>query len=276
MIDLHKRFLALIKELVESILVFLYKLKNISKVNIQQSKIIQDLNTDGISIIPKFLSPTQCKKYISLIDKHIDSEVIWQDNTKSDTRLFFLEEIEPKSKNFLFHPFIIDILRSYLGIEKGSAMLLGARLEYAQGNLGSGGGWHRDSPFTRQLKAICYLNDVSEENGPFQMMLKTHNKGDILRDLLNGRLKPGQYRFTDNDIEDFKQSKTSTIKTFTGNAGDLAFVDTKCLHRGKPIETGVRYVLFCYYWRGKMPSHFNDFYLNARNYSKKLSDNDNL
>lgn len=111
MIDLHKRFLALIKELVESILVFLYKLKNISKVNIQQSKIIQDLNTDGISIIPKFLSPTQCKKYISLIDKHIDSEVIWQDNTKSDTRLFFLEEIEPKSKNFLFHPFIIDILR---------------------------------------------------------------------------------------------------------------------------------------------------------------------
>jgi hypothetical protein len=276
MADFHERLLAVIKEIAESILVFLCRLRNIPKLSIQQSKIIQNLNTDGISIVPKFLSASQCKKYISLIDKHIESEVIWQDDTKSDTRLFFLEEIEPKFKTFLSHSFITDILRYYLGIDRGSAMLLGARLEYVPGNLGSGGGWHRDSPFSRQLKAICYLNEVSEENGPFQMIPKTHNKGVVLRDLLSGRSKPGQYRFTGHDIGYDQEKKTTTIKTFIGNAGDLALVDTKCIHRGKPIEAGVRYVLFCYYWRGKMPSHFNDLHARARTYAEKPLDPDNF
>ena len=39
------------------------------------------------------------------------------------------------------------------------------KLIYKKGNLGSGGGWHRDTFFKKQLKFIIYLSDVGEKNG---------------------------------------------------------------------------------------------------------------
>ena len=46
------------------------------------------------------------------------------------------------------------------------------------------------------------------------------------------------------------------VSSVTGNAGTLVFADTKGIHRGRPVEGGVIYVLFCYFWNDKVPNHF--------------------
>lgn len=39
------------------------------------------------------------------------------------------------------------------------------KVSYTDKNLGSGGGWHRDTVTRRQLKFLMYLNDVDENAG---------------------------------------------------------------------------------------------------------------
>ena len=49
---------------------------------------------------------------------------------------------------------------------------------------GSGGSWHRDS-YLRQFKSLIYLNDVTDENGPFQVLTDSHKTEQIKKDKKN-------------------------------------------------------------------------------------------
>ena len=62
-----------------------------------------------------------------------------------------------------------------------------------QNNLGSGGGWHRDS-IHKEYKAIVYLKDVDENSGNLQIIKKSNNYNSLLnahhllkKDLLDTR-----------------------------------------------------------------------------------------
>ena len=56
------------------------------------------------------------------------------------------------------------------------------KVKYNKNNLGSGGGWHRDD-FNFQFKAILYLNDVSMDNGPFQLIENSNGLINIIKDI---------------------------------------------------------------------------------------------
>lgn len=224
----------------------------------QYKKIVNTLNEEGIFIEENFLTKEKCKEYIEKIDHCIaeKSNNIWVDLEGSDHRVYFINELEKSFNDFLYNKKILTVLKNYLGIKNPCGMLLGAKIKYVKHNKGSGDGWHRDSPVTNQFKTICYLNDVSINNGPFQYIKKSHRKKDVLKSIFNKFFRPGAYRFSDNEIDLYLKQNKKSITSFTANAGSLAYVDTKGIHRGMPLEEGYRYVLFCYFWRDKLPLHF--------------------
>lgn len=217
------------------------------------------LRNDGLIAIPSFYSSEHCKKLRDKIDSYIESSNsnVWKDECGADNRVYFINEIDEDFNDFYKHPEVRKALKDYTGITNPKGMLLAARIDAKEGNVGSGGGWHRDSPITHQFKAICYLSEVSPSSGPFQYVKSSHTKYSVFKSYLGNVLKPGKYRFSNDEVENYVSTMDQGISEVTGSEGTLAFVDTKTIHRGKPIECGSRYVLFCYFWANEIPEHFN-------------------
>jgi hypothetical protein len=249
----------LIKELIESAYRTILKLNSRVFFNKKHVKKLDELARDGISIIPNYLSKDTVSKYKNLIDEYLNSESvnIWKDDQGADERLYFINEIDGDFKRYYETPYFRELLKEYTGICNPKGMLLAGKIKVAPGNLGSGGGWHRDSVFAHQFKSICYLSDVTSKNGPFMYIKKSHNKFKIFNCYLRKILKPGATRFTDAEIKEYVAKTEQEVMEVTAASGSLVFADTKGIHRGKPIEEGERYVIFCYYWNGKIPQHFN-------------------
>jgi len=101
--------------------------------------------------------------------------------------------------------------------------------------------------FEKQFKAIIYLSDVSEQNGPFQFLVGSNTRRSVLSTLGYSRGKANLKRFADQDIDCLCRTHPGAVATITGSAGDVILVDTRGIHRGRPIEAGVRYALTNYY-----------------------------
>ena len=130
-----------------------------------------------------------------------------------------------------------------------STLLAGRLGHNDESSTGSGGGWHRDS-YSQQFKSILYLTNVTERNGPFQYIKKSHLRSNIRKILTmraldheGGRIT----RYTEADIDLILSKFDYTIKTCTGGIGTLIFADTRGIHRGYPIENGERFSLTTYY-----------------------------
>lgn len=250
--------LALAKELAESAL-RTFRV-GLTKPSDEVCSILSNVRTNGVHTIQNFLDKDQCQKFIEKIDHLVEpaSSNVWLDDTEADHRIYFINEIDEDFNAFYENPKIREVLKAYTGTANPLGMLLAAKIEYEykEGNLGSGGGWHRDSPVTHQFKAVCYLNDVDEQNGPFQYIRGSHRKGNVIWNYFNKVFKPGQYRFTEEEISNYLAENNKKVESVTGKAGTLVYADTKGIHRGKPVEQGVRYVLFCYFWHDKIPEHF--------------------
>ncbi len=248
--------ISFIKEILESLL------RNTRIILAGKRLIVNDTLTaikkDGLFIVPSFLTVEQCDKYISIIDECIEdrSSNVWVDDEEADHRIYFINEINDDMNAFYKNAFIRDLLTLYTGINNPKGMLLAAKIEYKKDNKGSGGGWHRDSPFNHQFKGVCYLNDVHEGNGPFQYIMGSHQKLNVLSSYLRGFFSPGQSRFTTDEVNAYCQSTRLEVSNIHGGSGTLVLADTKGIHRGKPLNRGVRYVLFCYFWDWKIPEHF--------------------
>ena len=255
---MYKIAVAIVKECLESIMRWTNKLISFKLLKNDEIKIIKDLKKYGLHIEKGFLPKHRCDELISIIDKLILSESanVWRDETDSDKRIYFVNEIDSHMTEFYENKKIRAILNGYTGSNNPVGMLLAARIDHKTNNQGSGGGWHRDSPYTHQFKAVCYLSDVDEDNGPFQYIKKSHSKYIILKNYINKIFTPGQYRFTNEEIERYLRFSNQEVQTVCGSQGTIVYTDTKGIHRGKPLASGSRYVLFCYFWNNKIPEHF--------------------
>lgn len=194
------------------------------------------LKDNTAQVFPNVIDPDLCAALRSVIDETIDKNEIgriWHDAVGSDTRILQFERDIPKLvENFDIEGCISNI-DAFLGIRTKSWMLMANRLIPKSGNIGSGGGYHRDSPFSHQIKCIWYLDDVTTKNGPFSYIDGTN------RDLIGQRstYPLGQYRF--DNISD-------NITEVTAPAGSLLVCDTRCIHGGRPILKGSRYAVTLY------------------------------
>ena len=92
--------------------------------------------------------------------------------------------------------------------------------------------YHFDMDHLKFFKFFFYLNDVDENNGPHCYVKNSHKR------LPSKFLKRG--RFSDKDIEDHYRNDALELK---GPAGTVLAVDTRGLHKGKPLKSGSRLLL---------------------------------
>jgi hypothetical protein len=158
---------------------------------------------------------------------------IQSDDLGSDIRIWEFENHIQEKKDLFNIDENIENISNYLGLRYTSWTLMANKVSVEPENKGSGGGWHRDSPFSHQLKLIWYLSDVSTENGPFEYVPGTN----VTKNKINREFPIGSYRYA--------QMPYPSIKV-TGSSGDLLICDTKCIHRGMPIRAGIRYAVTLY------------------------------
>lgn len=212
------------------------------------AELVAEVRRTGFAVIPGYWAPERCDTAARDIDSLCGREGLegsWVDAKKSDHRFFRAERHAPSLESFRDDALIEEVRRAYTGRRQAEKFVLAARMDFKDGNAGSGGGWHLDSPHSLQFKAIMYLSDCSPENGPFQLIPGSHDRGLLLSLLAKGKRKPGQYRFTDAEIAGM-DGVVREPKTFIGAKGTVILADVTALHRGTPIRAGSRYALTLY------------------------------
>lgn len=131
----------------------------------------------------------------------------------------------------IFNQKILDIVNSYFGawskfyyltLNLTKPMLKSAVPVMSQN-------WHRDPEDKKTRKVFIYLNDVQENTGPFIYVLGSQDGGKYGKFFPQKKPPKGAYPPI-GAVE--ARVHANDIKTYTGEAGTVIFVDTAGLHRG--------------------------------------------
>ena len=233
-----------------------YNKRNSLNINLQENKFSEEetiiensLQSKGYFIKNNFLTKTECSQIINSIDYFIlnKKNLISCDEQQSDFRIYGAENINESINNFANNKFLKKIGIFFTRENLDLFMCMANKVVFKENNLGSGGGWHKDS-YKKQFKCILYLNDVTMENGPFQFIKNSENFYSTSKMLLKLSRQNLDTRFSENDILKIIEKKNEKIVSLIAPAGSLIFVNTSLIHRGAPINKGMRYALTNYYY----------------------------
>ena len=219
------------------------------KINAFYSDYLLELKKNGYVIIKNFISTRDCELIIQDIEKFLiaNKELTYHDNNYSDQRIHGAENISQKINSFYTNKLPIELGEYYYGGELENLMTMANKTIFVKDNKGSGGGWHRDG-LNFQYKAILYLVQVNQNNGPFQLIAKSNSLFNIFKTCLKYNLDPFNTRIENMVVEKVILNNKDLLKTITGHAGDLILVDTSLIHRGCPLNKDKRYALTNYYY----------------------------
>ncbi len=221
--------------------------KKVIDLNKDEEKLLRELKENGVAVIPNFFSAQECKSMIDAYESLDDEYATYYAN---DRRIFGIDKLS-NIFNQLFHEnkMFRRIGEAYVGDELILQTTMAAKITPNKNEVyGSGGSWHRDS-FSRQFKAIAYLDDVSMENGPFMYIKGSHKMENIKKVIfeLKGHIPPSNYRYTDEEIEKIQKLLGEDITYYIAPKGTLVLADIRGLHTGMPIKKAHRYAVFNYY-----------------------------
>ena len=203
-----------------------------------------DLKTQGYTIIHDYIDKEECEKAViglrSAFEKYLNFTHI-----NEDKRIFGIEQILPLARRFSQNLDLLELGELVNKEQTYCAFTLGNWLECGKSG-SSGGGWHRDS-FYSQYKALLYLTDVTSDNGPFELLPRSHHLRSVLIGIKKGGLKYMQNRISDAEVCRLEELLSTPRKTFTEKAGTLVLFNSSSIHRGRPIQLGERFALTNYY-----------------------------
>lgn len=208
-------------------------------------EIVSDLRVKGFSVVPDFIPGELCDSLVCAFDSIEDRAKAYE----NDRRIFAVERCSPMHRLvFSDSDFIKGIGEQYLGASQDLLATMAAKLYASPESFGSGGGWHRDS-FLPQFKSICYLSDVSDENGPFEYVVGSHTLANKLKYefLAKTRSQAHSPRYSQESVDEYLSVVGAESKVFAAPKGTLIVCDTSGIHRGRPISEGVRYAVTNYY-----------------------------
>jgi hypothetical protein len=211
---------------------------------------LRALARDGYSVIEHFASRREVEEWRHALDDVMRDyhALLWTDPQGSDRRAYNCQAVSPALERFAVHAKLKHLAEAYVGAAQDLFFTLGGDIAAKDGGLGSGGGWHRDTPHNVQFKALLYLDDVTEKNGPFQYMRGSHRVRVYLELMARARVRHAQYRFTDEEIERMTRATRIEVSTHCAPAGTLILADTSGIHRGAPPLAGRRRALTNYYY----------------------------
>jgi ectoine hydroxylase-related dioxygenase (phytanoyl-CoA dioxygenase family) len=224
---------------------YLQKLLYKPRLGPQEKQYLKALNKHGYCVIEQYYSLEQCQKLIQNIKQFMQEHSDYVQH-KDDERLFGIEHCGGEIKAFN-EDASFQKIASAVNCKASKAAFTLAGMLNSDKKGSSGGGWHRDA-FVSQFKAMLYLTDVSEKNGPFQMLEGSHRLISVLQDSFAAKLKCMQDRISDTEAEALICRNPVRLKAFTGKAGTVILFNSSSIHRGSPIIEGTRVALTNYYY----------------------------
>jgi hypothetical protein len=217
----------------------------------KMAQLLEKLDADGLAVVEGYLPPERCLALRAEMDRVFAQhpEYAWHDQLGSDHRIHAVERFSDAIRELYADPWLHRLGEAYLNVGLVNGFTLAGRLEAKAGSLGSGGGWHRDSCYHRQFKALVYLTDVGTENGPFQYVAGSHTVQSQVRAVSYGVQKFRKTRFTEDEVQQICNASGQQVTEVLAPAGSVLIVNTRGLHRGKPITSGSRYALTNYYFQ---------------------------
>lgn len=214
------------------------------KLTSTQVLLAKEIKENGYVTLPNFINEELLKSLVNNIRLHF-SQPRKEFSYKGDTRHYAIERTVPEVRVFSNNLHIKNIGNFVMSRQLINAFTLGNHL--ISGNKGaSGGGWHRDSTHP-QFKAMLYLKDVNELNGPLEIIPGTHKFSNQYKLSRKGLLPHDQQWFNESEIHAIESYHGKKI-TLTGSAGTVILFESSTLHRGRPIEAGERLALTNYYY----------------------------
>ena len=205
----------------------------------------QNLKEFGYHVIENYISEENALKFNHEFKESLKkfSSYIAE---KDDQRLFGVENCL-KGAALLYDDEKLSIISDLVNRDRTQCFFtLGGYLKAGR-NGSSGGGWHRDA-FLSQFKAMLYLSNVSEDNGPFEIIPQSHKLKHVLGAIAKGRLEHWQNRISDEEVNNVEKVLGLERKAFVAKAGTLILFNSTSIHRGKPIKSGERIALTNYYF----------------------------
>ncbi len=202
------------------------------EINRNFDQYVEHINDKGYCKIENFFDKNPLLK----LKDEFDEARFKNQNVKSTQQNNHVQMIEPflnspTAHKIAFDDRLIQIATSFFNCTPGIGTF-NLRLSEANNNQPSGTNmFHRDfnSP-VKILKFFFYLNDVTEENGPF-----TYVEGSNREMPLHW----GSYhRWPDQEIENVYGK--DRVKHLTANLGDLLIATTNGFHKGLKLKSGNR------------------------------------
>lgn len=211
----------------------------------------KELKKKGVVVIKNYLPENKCQKIRAKLDDTIEKneDKVWISKSL-DQRIWQFEKFDDDVNKFLLNQNLINLIKKYENQDElRHSTTLGAKIKFVKNGKGSGGGWHRDRTFYKYKysKAIIYLNDVDEKNGPFQYLEKSHHFMNIIKINEYLKKKSSDKWFDDEEVIRSGIKFNLKINTYSAKAGDLIIFDATGIHRGKPLNSGERYAITNYY-----------------------------
>jgi len=193
--------------------------------------LLPELEKNGIVVFKNPLSRRELDRILKLFE----NDLIKRTSSRWDVPLDILVNSEVVNQVLIRNSRFQSLARRYLNAEPVCDLVAAWRSYPTDNKMDLNAAaqmWHFDLDSTRWLKIFIYLTDVSYENGPHQMIAKTHNILPmwIWRD---GRFKNRQ----------LSRKLVNNTKTVVGKAGSIVAVDTRALHRGLPLVSGYRDII---------------------------------
>lgn len=209
-----------------------------SRLNSDQERGVRALETDGayVTSLDELGVPFDgaCKAEIEQLYEKISFKSHGQ---KSFRGVVPREAIE-QSHNLLLwglNEALLNVVESYLRVPANFRGFV-ATLDLADGDETETRRWHIDNVDTRSFKMLIYLDDVDEQNGPFEFIPMRFNPKFARRYYIDGRIP--------DPVMERSVLRENWI-TCTGKAGTVVVGDTcRIFHRGRPPISGNRKVLF--------------------------------
>lgn len=225
------------------------------KPNLSHTKykdILEELDREGMVIIPNFETPEKCNEYIKDLNKAFDE--IKAGNFKgkfqyNEDLLIRIQETDKEvesTKEFFDNPFFDELAKAYIdpraySYRREAELRDNTKINFQQGDI-----YHFDD-WRMRFKYFLYLTDVDENNAPFVYVKRTHKdfywkrkkNFEYERDGMSGAY--GHYH--PQEIRALKKIISFDEHICTGKAGTLIIADFRGLHCGTPLKDGRRILL---------------------------------